>query len=536
MSFKVHVSGAAEKAVKAALPQLVADLVASGITAQDPALWGPDAEAESSKRLGWTESVAISRPLVPEIIALRDELRAKGVERIVLGGMGGSSLAPEVIAQTAAVELTILDSTAPGQVLEALGNRLEATALVVSSKSGSTLETDSQRRVFEKAFRDAGIDPRERIIVVTDPGSPLDASAREAGYRVFNADPNVGGRYSALTAFGLVPSGLAGVDIEELLEEAETISLELAIDDPTNPGLILAAAIAGGNPLKDKLALVSDGTHIIGLPDWAEQLIAESTGKQGTGILPVVLDKLAPELSAGLPDLQVVRIVDNADARHLFPADRHHGEILVSGSLGAQFLVWEYATAIIGRLLGINPFDQPDVESAKVAARGLLDNRPEPTEPAFVADGIEVRGADVVVSGTDTLSGAVDALLAQLGPDGYVSIQAYVDRIALPQLAGLRDLLAAKAKRPVTFGWGPRFLHSTGQFHKGGPAVGVFLQITENAPEDLAIPDRPFTFGQLIQAQANGDASVLADHGRPVLTLNLTDPEANLVPLFDAVN
>jgi glucose-6-phosphate isomerase len=450
--------------------------------------------------------------------------------------MGGSSLAPEVIAQTAAVELTILDSTAPGQVLAALGDRLEATALVVSSKSGSTLETDSQRRVFEKAFREAGIDPRERIIVVTDPGSPLDASAREAGYRVFNADPNVGGRYSALTAFGLVPTGLAGVDIEELLEEAETISLELAIDDPTNPGLILAAAIAGGNPLKDKLALISDGTHIIGLPDWAEQLIAESTGKQGTGILPVVLDKLAPELSANLADLQVVRIVDNAEARHLFPSDRHHGEILVSGSLGAQFLVWEYATAVVGRLLGINPFDQPDVESAKIAARGLLDNRPEPTEPAFVADGIEVRGSETVVSGATTLSGAVDALLAQLGPDGYVSIQAYVDRIALPQLEGLRDLLAGKAGRPVTFGWGPRFLHSTGQFHKGGPAVGVFLQITENAPQDLAIPDRPFTFGQLIQAQANGDASVLADHGRPVLTLNLTDPEANLVPLFDALN
>ncbi|HEY2555735.1 MAG TPA: glucose-6-phosphate isomerase, partial [Diaminobutyricibacter sp.] len=268
MSFKVHVSGAAEDAVKAALPQLVADLVASGITAQDAGLWGPDAEAEAAKRLGWTESVAISRPLVPEIVALRDELNAKGVDRIVLAGMGGSSLAPEVITQTAAVELTILDSTAPGQVLAALRDRLEATALVVSSKSGSTLETDSQRRVFEKAFRDAGIDPRERIIVVTDPGSPLDASAREAGYRVFNADPNVGGRYSALTAFGLVPSGLAGVDIEEMLEEAETISLELAIDDPTNPGLILAAAIAGSNPLKDKLALVSDGTHIIGLPDW----------------------------------------------------------------------------------------------------------------------------------------------------------------------------------------------------------------------------------------------------------------------------
>lgn len=536
MSFKIHVTGAAEEAVKTVVPQLVADLVASGITAQDPALWGPDAEAESSKRLGWTEAVAISRPLVPEIVALRDELRSKGVDHIVLGGMGGSSLAPEVITRTAGYELTVLDSTEPGQVLSALRDRLETTALVISSKSGSTLETDSQRRVYEKWFTDAGIDPRERIVVVTDPGSPLDASAREAGYRVFNADPNVGGRYSALTAFGLVPSGLAGVDLEELLEEAETISLELAIDDPTNPGLILAAAIAGTNPLKDKLGLIADGTHIVGFPDWAEQLIAESTGKQGTGLLPVVLDPLAPELSENLSDLQIVRLVDNAEAHHLFPSNRHEGEILVSGSLGAQILVWEFATAVAGRLLGINPFDQPDVEAAKVAARSLLDNRPEPATPAFVADGVEVRTVGDFLGDASTLDAAVDALLAQLGPDGYVSIQAYVDRVALPQLAGLRDLLAAKAKRPVTFGWGPRFLHSTGQFHKGGPAVGVFLQITAQATEDLEIPGRPFTFGQLIQAQAAGDASVLGEHGRPVLTLNLTDPEANLVPLFEALN
>ncbi|GAA1444469.1 glucose-6-phosphate isomerase [Leifsonia poae] len=536
MSFKIHVTGAAEEAVKTVVPQLVADLVASGITAQDPALWGPDAEAEASKRLGWTEAVAISRPLVPEIVALRDELRSKGVDHIVLGGMGGSSLAPEVITRTAGYELTVLDSTEPGQVLSALRDRLETTALVISSKSGSTLETDSQRRVYEKWFTDAGIDPRERIVVVTDPGSPLDASAREAGYRVFNADPNVGGRYSALTAFGLVPSGLAGVDLEELLEEAETISLELAIDDPTNPGLILAAAIAGTNPLKDKLGLIADGTHIVGFPDWAEQLIAESTGKQGTGLLPVVLDPLAPELSENLSDLQIVRLVDNAEAHHLFPSNRHEGEILVSGSLGAQILVWEFATAVAGRLLGINPFDQPDVEAAKVAARSLLDNRPEPATPAFVADGVEVRTVGDFLGDASALDAAVDALLAQLGPDGYVSIQAYVDRVALPQLAGLRDLLAAKAKRPVTFGWGPRFLHSTGQFHKGGPAVGVFLQITAQATEDLEIPGRPFTFGQLIQAQAAGDASVLGEHGRPVLTLNLTDPEANLVPLFEALN
>ncbi|MDQ1581836.1 MAG: glucose-6-phosphate isomerase, partial [Microbacteriaceae bacterium] len=197
MSFRIHVTGAAEAAVKATVPTLVKDLVASSITAQDPALWGPEAESEASVRLGWTESASISRPLVPEIIALRDELRAAGVNHIVLGGMGGSSLAPEVITKTAGVELTVLDSTEPGQVLSALNDRLATSALVVSSKSGSTVETDSQRRVYEKAFTEAGIDPRGRIVVVTDPGSPLDASAREAGYRVFNADPNVGGRYSA---------------------------------------------------------------------------------------------------------------------------------------------------------------------------------------------------------------------------------------------------------------------------------------------------------------------------------------------------
>ena len=536
MTFRIHVTGATAEAVKAVVPQLVADRVASGITAQDPALWGPAAEAEASKRLGWTEAVAISRPLVDEITALREELHAKGVGHIVLGGMGGSSLAPEVITKTAEAELTVLDSTDPGQVLSALRDRLAETAVVISSKSGSTLETDSQRRIYEKWFRDAGIDPAERIVVVTDPGSPLDASAREAGYRVFNADPNVGGRYSALTAFGLVPSGLAGVNIGELLDEAEATLIELAVDNDENPGLVLGAAIAGTNPLKDKLGIIADGTHIVGFADWAEQLIAESTGKEGTGLLPVVLDPLSPEVGEYLPDLQIVRLVDNAEAHHLFPANRHDGEILVSGSLGAQLIVWEYATAVAGRLLGINPFDQPDVEAAKVAARALLDNRPEPAAPAFVANGVEVRTTGDFLGDAATLDAAVDALLAQLGPDGYVSIQAYVDRLAFPQLAGMRDLLAAKSKRPVTFGWGPRFLHSTGQFHKGGPAVGVFLQITAAAPEDLEIPDRPFTFGQLIQAQAAGDASVLGEHGRPVLTLNLTNPEASIVSLFEAVN
>ncbi|MGV9192895.1 glucose-6-phosphate isomerase [Microbacterium sp. MC2] len=537
MSFEIHVSGRAERAVEHSLTGLVDSLVASGITAGDADLWGPEAAAEAPQRLGWVQAVSVSRPLVDEIVALRDDLRARGITRVVLAGMGGSSLAPEVITRTAGVPLVILDSTSPGQVLAAIDGDAESggpaeTVLVVASKSGSTVETDSARRAFEAAWSDLGIDPAERIIVVTDPGSPLDEASRAAGYRVFTADPTVGGRYSALTAFGLVPSGLAGADIAGLLDEAEATLLEVAIDDPKNPALVLAAAIAGGQPRRDKLGLVTDGTHIEGLPDWIEQLIAESTGKQGTGILPVVLQPLSPELDRTPDDMQVVRIVD--DAVHFRLIEQHPDEILVSGSLGAQFIVWEYATAIAGRMLGINPFDQPDVESAKEATRGLLDQRPAVAAPAFVEQGVEVRVSDPALAASGTLEGVLDTLWQQLPADGYVAIHAYVDRIALGHLAGLREMVAADSGRPTTFGWGPRFLHSTGQYHKGGPAQGVFLQILEATDVDLEIPGRPFTFGELLRAQAAGDAQVLAAHGRPVITLTLTDPQVEVLKLFEA--
>lgn len=532
MTFAIHTSGAARAAVDEVVPTLVHDLIASRIAAEDAELWGPNAEAEASRRLGWINSVSVSRPLIAEIAALRAELTAKGLTRVVLAGMGGSSLAPEVIARTAGVPLTILDSTAPAQVLSALDDGIENAVLVVSSKSGSTIETDSQLRTFEAAFRDLGIDPAERIVVVTDPGSPLDATAHKAGYRVFNADPTVGGRYSALTAFGLVPAGLAGADIGELLDEAEASLLQVSVDSAENPALRLAAAISSTVPRRDKLGLVTDGTHISGLPDWVEQLIAESTGKDGTGVLPVVLLPVSPELDVPPADLQVVRFVDDANEFHL--RERHEGEILVSGTLGAQFLVWEYATAIAGYLLGINPFDQPDVEAAKAAARGLLDEQPTPTEPAFVENGVEVRVSDPALATAGTVEGVLDALWARLADDGYVSIQAYVNRLEVPQLQGLRELVAADSGRPTTFGWGPRFLHSTGQYHKGGPAHGVFLQILEHTDVDLEIPDRPFTFGQLIRAQAAGDASVLAEHGLPVVSLTITDSPDDVLALFEA--
>ncbi|MBB5631937.1 glucose-6-phosphate isomerase [Cryobacterium mesophilum] len=532
MSFDITVSGASLEAVERIVPQLVTDLVASRIAGQDSSLWGQDAEAEAAKRLGWTEAVVVSDPLVPDILALRDRLRSAGVDHVVLGGMGGSSLAPEVITRTAGVELTILDTTSPGQILAALSDRLPTTAVVISSKSGSTVETDSHKRVYEKAFRDAGIDPIERIVVVTDPGSPLDVSARADGYRVFNADPNVGGRYSALTAFGLVPAGLAGVDIAALLDEASSVAGRIAVDQDDNPALILGAAIAGTRPLKDKLGIIADGTYIVGFADWAEQLIAESTGKLGKGLLPVVLEKDAPELGDNLPDLQIVRLVESARATE----EVEEGEIEISGTLGAQMLVWETAIAVAGRILGIDPFDQPDVESAKEATRGLLNDRPELPAPAFVDGGIEARATADALTASGSILGAIDALLAQLPSDGYLSIQAYLNRHQLAKAVELRELLAARADRPVTFGWGPRFLHSTGQFHKGGPAVGVFLQLTADEPRDLEIPDRPFTFGELIRAQAQGDAAVLALHGRPVLTLTLTEPADGLRSLLSLLS
>ncbi|MFC9335035.1 glucose-6-phosphate isomerase [Arthrobacter sp. NPDC057009] len=524
-------TGAARKALEQHLSALVEDRVATRIFAKDHTLWGPDAESESAIRLGWVEAATVSRSLVDGILELRDALKAEGVTRIVLCGMGGSSLAPEVIAGTAGVELTVLDSTDPEQVGAALADRLVETAIVVSSKSGSTLETDSQRRIFEQAFTDAGIDARSRIIVVTDPGSPLDKASRDAGYRaVFNADPNVGGRYSALTAFGLVPSGLAGVDIAALLDEAEEAAEVLNEDAPENIGLVLGAALGGTSPLRNKIVIAEDGSGIVGFADWAEQLIAESTGKLGTGVLPVVAGPNAPEVTSGAEDVLVVRLV-STDA----DVELGENEMAIAGGLASQLLVWEFATAVAGRLLGINPFDQPDVEAAKVAARGLLDAQPEPTPANFTDGAIEVRGGEWLGDAA-TAADAVAALLGQLGADGYLSVQAYFDRLAFSQLEGVRDELAAVSGRPVTFGWGPRFLHSTGQFHKGGPAIGVFLQVTAASATDLAIPERPFTFGELIAAQAAGDAQVLSEHGRPVLRLHLTDRAAGVAQLQEIVS
>ncbi|HSE71032.1 MAG TPA: glucose-6-phosphate isomerase [Nocardioidaceae bacterium] len=535
---EVAATGAAADAIGSVVPTLVQERFASRLFAGDATLWGADAEPEASVRLGWVGLHRTSRPLLGQIAALRDELLEEGLDHVALCGMGGSSLAPEVICATAGVGLTVVDSSDPDQVRAAIGDRLDRTVVVVSSKSGSTVETDSQRRAYEQAFTDAGIDPTRRIVVVTDPGSPLDQQARDGGFRVVNADPNVGGRYSALTAFGLVPSGLAGADIEALLDEADAVADLLADDDEGNPALRLGAAMAGTTPLRDKLVLVDEGSGLVGFADWAEQLIAESTGKQGTGVLPVVVeDSSAPEVALPPHDVTVARLVGETDIDAETQPETSGSDVSVCGALGAQLLLWEAATAVAGKILGINPFDQPDVESAKKAARSMLEGTPDASPAALVDGSVEVRalGGDWL-GGASSLGEAVTALLDELdGSVGYVAVMAYLDRLALPQLEDVRRTLAVRTRRPVTFGWGPRFLHSTGQFHKGGPGVGVYVQITGEPAQDLPVPGRDYTFGTLVAAQAAGDAQVLADHGRPVLRLHLTDQKAGVPAVAEAL-
>jgi glucose-6-phosphate isomerase len=519
-----------EQAAQQVLDTATEDQLATALVAKDPTLWGTEATPEATIRLGWLDCSRVSRPLVPEIEDLRDQLRGRGIDRVVLAGMGGSSLAPEVITATYGMPLVVLDTTDPGQVTAALVE-LDRTVLVVSSKSGGTIETDSHRRVFEQAFRDAGIDPAERVVVVTDPGSPLEATAREASYRVFLADPNVGGRYSALTAFGLVPAGLAGVPVGDLLDQAAAAEDTLAVDGPGNFGLVLGAALGGfGNAGHDKVVIADTGSGIEGFGNWAEQLIAESTGKSGRGLLPVVVDGVdAPGFTA-MADTHLVVLGE----RSASPADT-----TVTGPLGAQFLVWEYATAVAGRALRIDPFNQPNVQESKDNTKAVLEKAgdgPLPEgDPAFVDGAVEVHLADAaLLDGARDLTGAIAALLAAVPERGYLAVMAYLDRLADAKAAELRPTLARRITQQVTFGWGPRFLHSTGQYHKGGPPVGAFLQVTAAHKADLDIPGQPFTFGRLQLAQALGDLQAIESRQRPVLRLHLTDRAAGLRQLLDA--
>lgn len=503
------------------------------LAAKDPTLWGPEAEAEARIRLGWVDTHTRSRDLLPQLAELTSELA--DLDHVVLCGMGGSSLAPEVISRTLGRPLTILDTTDPGQIRAALANRLERTVVVVASKSGSTVETDSQRRAYWQAFLDAGMSEAEagrHFVIVTDPGSPLAATAAEMGAFTVLADPNVGGRFAALTAFGLVPTALAGVEVAELLDQAEAFAGSLAAERD-NPALALGAALgAAATAGRDKVALVSDGSGIDGLGDWAEQLIAESTGKSGSGILPVVVESPTSPGATG-EDILTISYGGALTAGELSGGEGPGGapDVAVNGPLGAQFLAWEYAIAVAGVVLGIDAFNQPNVTESKENTNRILASGAPTEQPSFTEGAIEVYAPAGV---PNDLAGAVRWLIDGVDDDGYLAVMAYLDRGADADAARLRPALAEALSPPVTFGWGPRFLHSTGQYHKGGPQVGSFLQLTGTVDVDLPVPGKGYSFGELQAAQAAGDRQALADRKRPVLRLHLTDRSAGVTQLLEA--
>lgn len=528
MSLTVQLHPELETAAAPIAERLAAAGIPGRLAARDAELWGPAAAAEAAQRLAWTSAPTEQAELLPLIAAHRARLLAAGVTRIVLGGMGGSSLGPEVIAAATGAALTVLDSTHPTQVASALALPMAETAAVFSSKSGSTVETTSQLHCFERAFAEAGIDPAERITVVTDPGSALWSYATERGYTVYLGDPEIGGRYSVLTAFGLVPTGLAGAPVEQLVAEAVAVLPALAADTPENPALRLAAVLAAQQPERNALVLESSRPGGGGLGDWIEQLVAESTGKHGVGVLPVVIGSAAPETRRPVRNGVLARA--ELDSGPLEP-----GQLHVSGPLGGLFQLWETATALLGHELGINPFDQPDVESAKQATRAFLagDSVAAPVTPVEIAPGLGLERSPA--GGIASLAELIAAVRAAVPAGGYLAVQAYLDAGAHREVAGLRDAFAATGLT-VTFGWGPRFLHSTGQIHKGGPANGVFLQLLDHPVSAEPIPDSSYSFAELITAQALGDAEVLSAHGLSVFTLRCADPTAAAAAIASALS
>jgi transaldolase/glucose-6-phosphate isomerase len=442
------------------------------IWARDASLW---TGADEGQWLGWLDEPWRMQEDIDLLLQFADSVVDR-VDAVVLLGMGGSSLAPEVIKQTFRQEtFHVLDTTHP-KAIRALESELDLTRtlFVSASKSGSTLETRSHTDYFWEKNPDG-----QNWVAITDPGSALEDLARERDFAaIFPGEPSIGGRYSALSPFGIVPASLMGVDLTVLLERTIEMADACHLSEG-NPGLELGLSLGEGwRDGRDKIC-VAPNPGGFGL--WVEQLLAESTGKLGKGLVP------APGEPPDGPDRQAQ-------------------EVRVTGpyELGQEFFRWEFATAVAGSILGINPFDQPDVQSAKDKTRQILSSGQDPqVEPA----------------------GSVDELFASAGPGDYVAILGFVDPTAENEQRLLE--LAARARAAtgcvVTHGFGPRYLHSTGQLHKGGPPTGLFLQVVDDTGDELAIPNQPFGFGKLIRAQAAGDFASLKERGRRVARIRLEE-------------
>ena len=518
---------------------------------RDHTVWSPEPVPELTDRLGWLtlpDSMAAELPRLESFVA---EARADGIQRIFVLGMGGSSLAPDVYSlvfgpRAGYPELRVLDTTHPDAVERSSRDVDPArTLFLVSSKSGTTLETLSLFRFYWEMTveRLGGERAGRQFVAITDPGSSLERLAGERGFRaVFNAPPDVGGRYSALTNFGLVPAALIGVDVRGLLERARAMQRACAPEVPVerNPGLALGAAlgelaVAG----RDKLTFVTTPS-LASFPDWIEQLVAESTGKHGQGIVPVVGEPLGRPEVYGEDRVFAALMLDGEEGT----LEQQLAELQAAGhpilhihlsdrlDLGREMYRWELATAAAGAVLGINPFDQPDVQLAKeLASRAMKEQAERGSSRAAQGDAVEVVDAAAV-------SVALRPWLEGVQPGDYLGLQAYLvpgggieESLRLVQ-AALRDF----TKVAVTAGYGPRFLHSTGQLHKGGPLRCRFLQLVDQPSQGLAVPETDFEFAALIRAQADGDRQALEQRGRQVLRLQLgAGPAAGLHALREAL-
>ena len=517
--------------------------------ARDATLWTGTDEASW---LGWLGIVDEQLARVDDLRRVAQNARQAGFAHVLLLGMGGSSLCPEVLRMTFGAlpgwpALSVLDSTDPAQVRAAEARvDLGRTLCVVSSKSGTTLEPNIFKEYFFERVRDT-VGPAksgDRFIAITDPGSKLEDVARTDRFRhVFHGVPSIGGRYSALSDFGMAPAALMGLDVERLLREAQAMVRACAVRGPAeeNPGAVLGAILGVlASHGRDKVTLVAaPGIHDLGA--WLEQLLAESTGKAGKGLIPVDREPLGPPELYGRDRLFVyLRLRSAPDVAQ----DRAVASLQAAGhpvvrievpepyQIAAEFFRWEFATAVAGAILGINPFDQPDVEASKVATRRLTDEFEKtgrlPAEmPILEADGVRLfadpRNAAELAAAERTLPGLLRAHLGRVRPGDYVALLAYVEMAQAHEevLQGFRTRLRDRYRVATCLGFGPRFLHSTGQAYKGGPNSGVFLQITCDDAADLPVPGRRYTFGVVKAAQARGDFEVLAERGRRALRVHL---------------
>jgi len=491
---------------------------------KDHRLWKPD-PTEITNRLGWLTVARHMQTQAADMTAFAESVRQDGFHDVVLLGMGGSSLGPEVFRQTfrsapGFSRLHVLDSTVPGAVrATAREIDLKRTLFIVASKSGGTIEVMSLFAYFWRAVAEAGqSQPGRQFIAITDPGTSLGALARDRGFRRTFVNPeDIGGRYSILSFFGLVPAALMGLDLGKLLERAVAMEkvCDPSVDPEANPGASLGAAMGIlAQEGRDKITvLASPGVDSFGL--WVEQLIAESTGKEGKGLIPVAQEPFVPVPAYGNDRLFVVLRLDRDANQRL---DRHVSAIKRAQhpvieirlrnpyDLGGEFFRWEFATAVAGHYLGINPFDQPNVQESKDNTKRILEE-------------VKRQGRLPEIDSETTL----DELLSQAKPGHYVAVLAYLtpSKRIDTALKSLRKAVMTKYHVATTAAYGPRYLHSTGQLHKGGPGRGLFLELIEDMTPDLDIPEASYTFGTLAKAQAIGDVESLRAHGRPVVHLSL---------------